>query len=608
MRKTIFLMLFLGFLLSNLAFSQSISLNYQIPIPTKVLALDTVASIKQIQNLSDLRTFHGSENLGSARAKTNYWFEVDFSEFLENHPDLDSLIFYPVGIEKGNLFVWNQDHFDSLSLNRFEENVLLRSEFSGLNYVPIPVQNLFHGSKLFMRVNYIRISPNLTNKVFYSSTPQAHATFSQLVSRNSFKSQVLAYFFLGVAFVLLVFNLILFSYMKDRQYIYYGLFILFQLMYYSQISPTLAQVFGYHYSKFFFWMTTVSQVIINLTYLMFIRHFLDFKEKMPKFDRIVKGLAYGLCGFTLLMAVLVIINPYSRLQADLMNVERIFMATFTLFAVIYLWRNYPDNLVWFVISGTVIFTTGALCTMFLLDLDYMVAGSAVESIIFSFGLSYKIKAISSQKQKAEIEAYQTKLGALRAQINPHFIFNSLASIQHLISSGQNQAALRYLSKFSKFVHQVLENSLDIHITLEKEIELLKVYLDLESLRFDHAFSYEIEIDPDSNLDQEEVPMMIVQPFVENAIKHGLLPKKEGDRKLKIHFHECDLFIHCEVMDNGIGITASKANKTPNSRPSRGLMLTEERLKMAHKSIDREELIQFSDCHPGTKVLIKIPKL
>src|SRR5690606_26754596 len=130
----------------------------------------------------------------------------------------------------------------------------------------------------------------------------------------------------------------------------------------------------------------------------------------------------------------------------------------------------------------------------------------------------------------------------------------------------------------------------------------------ESLRFEHAFSYQIEIDPESNLEQEEVPMMIVQPFVENAIKHGLLPKKEGDRILKIHFHECDQFIHCEVMDNGIGMKASKANKSPNSRPSRGLMLTEERLKMAHKSIDQEDLIQFSDCHPGTKVLIKIPKL
>lgn len=134
-----------------------------------------------------------------------------------------------------------------------------------------------------------------------------------------------------------------------------------------------------------------------------------------------------------------------------MDFQRYFMAGFAFFGVAYLFIFYPNKLKYFVIVATVIFTIGALMTMFLLDLDYMMGGSTIESIIFALGLSYKIKVISQEKSKMEKEAFKTKLGALRAQINPHFIFNSLSSIQHLIISWQKEAVLSYLNKFSKFV-------------------------------------------------------------------------------------------------------------------------------------------------------------
>ena len=588
--------------------SQDFARNYQLPITTQILELDSLLSINEVIELSETGQFYSTLSLSIARPRVYYWFEIDFSSHSKLISDLDSLIFYPSGIEKGSLYLWQDSGFSAYPLDRFGENSLQKSEGFGPFFIPIHKNQLYQGSKIFVQAEFVRATPDLSDKKFYFSDPPSHYTFSKYISQSSFKSQVLAYFFLGVAFVLLVFNLILFFYMRDRQYIYYGLFIFFQLIYYSQISPSLARFFGYEQAKLFFWITTVSQVLINLSYLMFIRHFLNFKEKLPGFDSLVQALAWGLMGFVIVMGSLVIINPYSQLQADLMNVQRIFMASFAFFGVGYLWWKYPDKLVWFVITGTIVFTSGALCTMFLLDLNYMVTGSAVESTIFALGLSYKIKMISSEKQKAEIEIYQTKLGALRAQINPHFIFNSLASIQHLISSGQNHAALRYLSKFSKFVRQVLENSIDIHITLEKEVELLKVYLDLESLRFDQAFNYYIEWDSESKLGQEEVPMLIVQPFVENAIKHGLIPKTKGEKKLYIRFRDDGRFILCEVEDNGLGISVSRAQKSKNAKPSRGMMLTKERLKMVYLSNKQEELIQIKDLHPGTLVLIKIPKL
>jgi signal transduction histidine kinase len=412
---------------------------------------------------------------------------------------------------------------------------------------------------------------------------------------------------LGVAAVLMVFNLILFFYVKEYQFIYYGAFLLFQLIYYSRISPSLADYFGYDFPWYYFWLTTVSQLLINLFYLLFIRYFLEFKRVLPAFDRIVRAIAWLLMGLIVINSSIIFFNPYSLLQSQLMDGQRYFMAGFAFVGIIYLWFRYPNKLKYFVIAGTLIFTTGALMTMFLLRLDYMITGSAIESTIFALGLSYKIKTINQEKQNAEKDAFKTKMGALRAQINPHFIFNSLSSIQHLINSGQKEAALSYLTKFSKFVRQVLENSIDVQVTLEKEIELLRVYLDLESLRFDHSFSFQIEFPEHSDLRYQEVPMLIVQPFVENAIKHGLMPKQTGERKVWIRFQDRIDHILCEVEDNGIGRAASAAAKGTNQRPSRGMTLTEERLKMVN-GVENQHQILIEDLPQGTKISIKLPKL
>ena len=605
--KAIFLGVLFSFLFILPSLAQVSPLPYQIPVYPKVLVLDSARSIEEIlENRSQLE-FITTENLGIALPGKVYWFEIDLENQLEKIAPQDSIYFYPSSVVKGALFIRRNGQMVGLSFNRLEENDLHQTNLESPLYFPIAKSEIPADLKLYLLAIYVRTTPNLSNVKFAFSSPEAHNTFSNFIRISSFKSQVLAFFFLGVASVLMVFNLILFFNMKERQYIYYGLFLLFQLIYYSRISPYLAANFGYEYPHFFFWLTTVSQILINTFYLMFIRHFLELPKKLPKFDRIVKIVAILLIAFLVQESLLVWNDPYSLLQARLMNWQRYFMAAFAFIGVGYLWKVYQGKLVYFVLGGTIVFTTGALLTMFLMDLDYMITGSAIESTIFALGLSYKIKTISSEKRAAELETFQTRLGALRAQINPHFIFNSLSSIQHLISSGQKDAALKYLSKFSKFVRQILENSLDVHVTLEKEIELLKVYLDLESLRFDHAFSYEIITPKDSEICFEEVPMMIIQPFVENAIKHGLMAKESEDKKLWIRFFDSPEFIICEVEDNGIGREAAQKLKGTNYRPSRGMSLTHERLRLGNKWTESEEYILFEDKNPGTKVIIKIPK-
>ncbi|UZD23122.1 histidine kinase [Algoriphagus halophytocola] len=605
--KAFYIFLLFYFLIDHAILAQEKPIIHQEPLHPKVLQIDSVIKINEAVDFGRRGMYGSTENLGIAKSGIQYWFEIDLSDQQSKISGHDSIYFYPYGVEKGAVYIDRNGVLLPLVYSTLEQNALQRTNLESPFYIPLAVKDLIDGTKIYVLSEFLRATPNLSNKTFAFSTPEDHLLFSTFLSISSFKSQVLAFFFLGVASVLMVFNLILFFNMKERQYIYYGLFLLFQLIYYSRISPYLAANFGYEHSHFFFWFTTVAQVCINTFYLLFIRHFLEFPKHLPKFDRVVKGIIVLLCTFLVVVSLIIIFNPYSPLQATLMNWQRYFMATFAFVGVGYLWKFYKGKLVYFVIAGTIVFTTGALLTMFLLDLDYMVTGSAIESTIFALGLSYKIKTIITEKREAERETFQTKLGALRAQINPHFIFNSLSSIQYLISSGQKEAALKYLSKFSKFVRQVLENSIDVHVTLEKEIELLKVYLDLESLRFDHAFLYEVIVPKDSNLCYEEVPMMIVQPFVENSIKHGLMTKKSPEKKLTIRFFDQKEFILCEVEDNGIGRKAAAALKGTNYRPSRGMNLTFERLRLGNKWTSSEDYIQIEDLEQGTKVSIKIPK-
>lgn len=605
-KKACFLVIFC--LLTGMeSWAQDLSSEYQITLYPKTLQLENPAEIDSILQLATQGLFEQTENLGFADREFEYWFEIDFSDHADLLAQQDSIYFYPGAVEIGHLYLNSSGQIRELKLTLMDEHDLKRNKYQNIHYLPVAVKDLFNGSKIYVKSRYLRATPDLGKKIFAFSTPEAHRLFAGFISPTSFKVQVLAYFFLGVAAVLMVFNVILFFYVKEYQFIYYGAFLLFQLIYYSRISPSLADYFGYDFPWYYFWLTTVSQLLINLFYLLFIRHFLEFKRVLPEFDRIVRAIAWLLMGMVVINSSIILFNPYSLLQSQLMDGQRYFMAGFAFVGIIYLWFRYPNRLKYFVIAGTLIFTTGALMTMFLLRLDYMITGSAIESTIFALGLSYKIKTINQEKQNAEKDAFKTKLGALRAQINPHFIFNSLSSIQHLINSGQKEAALSYLSKFSKFVRQVLENSIDVQVTLEKEIELLRVYLDLESLRFDHSFSFQIEFPEHSDLRYQEVPMLIVQPFVENAIKHGLMPKQTGERKVWIRFHDRIDHILCEVEDNGIGREAAAAAKGTNQRPSRGMTLTEERLKMVN-GVENQHQILIEDLPQGTKISIKLPKL
>jgi tetratricopeptide (TPR) repeat protein len=232
------------------------------------------------------------------------------------------------------------------------------------------------------------------------------------------------------------------------------------------------------------------------------------------------------------------------------------------------------------------------------------------ALIFFRNILLKRKYESRQRALAENELH---MKALRAQMNPHFIFNCLNSINRFIIGQETDSAADYLTKFAKLIRIVLEMSGKPFIPLEEELHCLKLYMDLEKLRFKTPFVYEIRclhIDKTSVL----IPSLLLQPFVENAIWHGLHPSEENRGKITITLNLEDDLLHCEITDNGVGrkrLPFVKGNG-PDARTSLGIALTEHRLRLADPLHPEVAGIAFRDLkdeygkNAGTSVDIKIP--
>jgi LytS/YehU family sensor histidine kinase len=203
-----------------------------------------------------------------------------------------------------------------------------------------------------------------------------------------------------------------------------------------------------------------------------------------------------------------------------------------------------------------------------------------------------------------------KLENFRSQMNPHFIFNALNSIQDYIISNEKELASKYLVKFSRLIRMYLDHSQQNMISLKQEITALNFYLELEKVRFDDALYYEININESVNPNQIKIPSLFIQPYVENAIKHGLL-HKQGDKKLIIDFNIESNFLKITIEDNGVGrARAQEINKA--SHKSFSTKANQERIKLYKNKLNlditviTEDLKDANNKAIGTRVIIYIP--
>ncbi|WP_442267010.1 histidine kinase [Tenacibaculum sp. ZS6-P6] len=216
--------------------------------------------------------------------------------------------------------------------------------------------------------------------------------------------------------------------------------------------------------------------------------------------------------------------------------------------------------------------------------------------------------VALEKARLQKELVSTKLETLRSQMNPHFTFNALNSIQNLILKNDKQEAYNYLTKFSSLIRENLHLSTQNFVVFEQELSLINRYLELEKLRFKDNFIYQIILGED--VEEVKIPTMIIQPYVENAIKHGLLHKKEGVKRIKIEFYISEGVLVSKIYDNGIGIKRSKEIQKANGvkRKSFSTKSIQERLLFLRDYYKTDIGVEYPEVKEGTMVVIKIPYL
>lgn len=220
--------------------------------------------------------------------------------------------------------------------------------------------------------------------------------------------------------------------------------------------------------------------------------------------------------------------------------------------------------------------------------------------------------IRQYRLRSKQKAIQLEQRLLRSQMNPHFIFNSLNSIQSFIYEHQPKEAGIYLSKFAKLMRLILESSAKEYIPLEKETEILEYYLNLQKLRLHNRFDYQIEVDEALYEEDVHVPPMITQPFIENAVEHGL-KHIEGKGHILVRFSLENQSVKIEIRDNGIGIDqAGQRKEHSNNHKSMAMAITKERLLFLNKSKKQSLLFEVTDLarnnlgETGTHIIFTIP--
>lgn len=225
---------------------------------------------------------------------------------------------------------------------------------------------------------------------------------------------------------------------------------------------------------------------------------------------------------------------------------------------------------------------------------------------------YKLRTGTIRKAY-QVKLTELELKALRSQMNPHFIFNSINSIQYYILNQKPDVAYSYLAKFSSLMRKILQNSRVNYSSLTEEIESLKLYVELENIRLEGEIDFTLTLHGDFNTESLLIPTMILQPFVENSIVHGLLNKK-GEKKLIVSIRKEVSHLYCEIEDNGIGREQAKKlnEKRTKKHESTAMLAIGERLELLNKDKEKKLSIHIVDLKDnqgmplGTKVQVVIP--
>lgn len=394
---------------------------------------------------------------------------------------------------------------------------------------------------------------------------------------------------------------------RSRIYLYYFLFLLFNLL------GIVVNLGNYHWNETleYYISHSASRKLEVFTLLafsfygVFAIQLLDLKKQQPVLSHCIMYFASA----TALYAVLYgLFYPLIQEQAFVYFVSsRVLILSLSLVAIFWIMRSVRSAFKGFFIIGTCFYFIGAALSnleSILPNLSFQILhklspsayyelGIFLEMICFSLALTKRIRIRNNNKRKEmyvlhEKAVYERDLAysqmlASRVQVNPHFIFNCLNSIEYLIHIHDNAKATKYLNAFSRFVRLVLDTGQKPLISMADELDIVRLYLLLEANRFNEQFSYDIEIAPDVDLRGIELPPLFLQPIVEDSIWRGLLSSPETDKKLRIGIERHDDKVVVEIEDNG-----SRKNNRPLGKSERfhqtfGRTLFQERVDLHNKT-------------------------
>lgn len=367
-------------------------------------------------------------------------------------------------------------------------------------------------------------------------------------------------------------------------------------------------------------ITNVAALLAAFGFLNFTRVSLKLQVYLPKYAKLIYFLmaveTVLILSFTTIAILVYMTGKWSGPLADLQRGVQAFLGLFHAFiGGFILWtglRAFVKKVPLgksFLIANlplclAVVYTSIAGYLDFAIFLPYLPFIVGLLSTLMLFGVL--VASRSNLSKQEEYKAAQQKIilendllqfesKALRAQMNPHFIFNCLNSIKSLIQDQANKKAIHYLTLFSRFIRNVLHYSEAKRITLEEELKLCQTYLEMEKLRFEKSFSYQLEVAPQVDTGFVKVPPMILQPFLENAIWHGLM-HKEGDRQLNLTVEGQEEAVVCIIEDNGIGREQAKVLQLHSTKQhqSFGTQLTQDRLQVNNRLFNSHYLVNIID--------------
>ena len=467
---------------------------------------------------------------------------------------------------------------------------------------------------------------------------------------------------MGLCLFLGLFALVQGAYSRDATYGFWGFYLWsnFALFFTAFEFTNRLALFG---PVSLPWSSAV-QYVVQLAYLLFIGSFLAIKQNHPATHRLTRwfagllivGLLYAIWavwaiqwlrhvvdyadGFTFITDLLLLLLFVRIVKSGIPQTRLLIIGSsgVLLSAVV---ASVVDlfsltQIGGYTLDPVVIFSAGVLfeLTLFSLALSQRTRLVQVENQRLQRDytrqlerdLSERVSLIQEQSRLIDDERLQrltndfnqkiaeTEMAALRAQMNPHFIFNCLNSIQFFTAQNDSERASEYLTKFSRLIRLVLENSKSERVSLQNELETLRLYLDMEAMRFQQKVRYEIQVSNEIDTESLQIPPLLLQPFVENAIWHGLMHKEEGGTVTVSVHHPQPNRLRVEVTDNGIGRAkaAEYKSKSATKNKSLGMKLTAERIELinqlyhTHTQVQVDDLIDERGQPAGTRVIIEIP--